>query len=538
MVNGVSMFGLNRTILWSRLQGYVGCVCLVSCAILPLSMTILLSGCSRSDESDPVATGKSILRILRASNTDELKGDVDLYSPTSADFERLNKKVLANPNNSAALRNRGNAYFHSDLPERYKLALDDYNKALSLDHGNASWYSERSSVFDNLHRSDEALRDVNKAIQLDGSESRFYFARASINSDLGRKKEALEDYARAARNEKPVGLYTLDLSRELAKQGKESEALELLNKVVSQNHDIWAADAREERITILISQGKFGQAQKELDQWKAETPENSNAFEISARLHQLLGAKDKARADYRQLVKIRTSEIDEQNSKNAIDYEFRADYLEKVGEAKKAAADRRKALALYEVEVRESPSKELDSFSNRAELYDKLGEHKKAALMRAREIELSGIAISKAPNDFDGYFSRASIFEVNKKYEQALRDYEKIKTLKPDDNQFIAYHADCLNRLKRYQEALDECKGGLKKGTINSEYLFGPMAEACLRLGQYDEAVKYATSKISFDRTVGDAYFWRSRAYEKLGKKDLAQRDLLLSKWYESDAVE
>lgn len=535
MVNGVSMFGLKRTILRSRLQG---CVSLVSCAILPLSITILLSGCSHSDESDPKATGKSILRILGATNTDELKGDVDLYSPTSSDFERLNEKVLANPNNAAVLRNRGNAYFHSDLPDRYKLALDDYNRALSLEHEKASWYSERSSVFDNLHRSDEALRDVNKAIQLDGNESRFYFARASINSDLGRKKEALEDYARAARDEKPLGLYTLDLSKELAKQGKESEALDLLNKVIAQADGTWTADAREEQITILISQGKFGQAQKELEQWKIEAPENSNAFKLSARLHQLLGAKDKARADLRQLVKILTSEIDEQNSKDAIDYEYRADYLEKVGEAKKAAADRRKALALYEAEVRESSSKEVDSFSNRAELYDKLGEHKKAALMRAREIELSGIAISKSPNDFEGYYSRACIFEVNKKYEQALRDYEKIKTLKSDDNQFIAYHADCLNHLKRYQEALDQCKGALKKDTINSEYLFGPMAEACERLGQHDEAVKYATSRISFDRTAGDAYFWRSRAYEKLGKKDLAKRDMFLSKWFESEAVE
>lgn len=75
------------------------------------STPLFLSSCSESDDPDPISTIKSYLRIWNSIDNDELKGDVDIYQPQSEDFERLNKKVLANPNNASIFRNRGRAYY-------------------------------------------------------------------------------------------------------------------------------------------------------------------------------------------------------------------------------------------------------------------------------------------------------------------------------------------------------------------------------------------------------------------------------------------
>lgn len=56
----------------------------------------------------------------------------------------------------------------------HKLALDDYNKAISLFSWNATWYSERSSVLDNLERYDEKLSEISiKRFKLMGMNGSF-----------------------------------------------------------------------------------------------------------------------------------------------------------------------------------------------------------------------------------------------------------------------------------------------------------------------------------------------------------------------------
>lgn len=502
------------------------------------STPLFLSSCSESDDPDPISTIKSYLRIWNSIDNDELKGDVDIYQPQSEDFERLNKKVLANPNNASIFRNRGRAYYYSELPNHYELALADYNKALSLFAWNANWYSERSSVLGQLEKHEEALKDINKAIQLDGHEPMFYSNRATIYEDLGKPEEAFKDTLKAAKLEKPARLYSIYLAKALAKRGQENEALDVLNKVIANSDEYWTSDAHEERIAILMAQGKFDQVQKEVAEWKDETPPSSSAFKCSAKLAEAMGSPEKARLDYQELVKLSTTQIDETDSKSIMQFEQRADCFEKLGQPKKAAEDRRKALALYEEESKECPSREPDNLGYMALLCEKLGDNKKALELRAREISKFNALVAKSPKSADAYHDRALILEPLKKYDLAMRDFAQAMALEPNDNHFIGHHAGCLNHLKRYQQALDECQKGLKTSSHYSEFLFVPMAEASQQLGKPEDAVDYATRRIKLDPTVGDAYYWRSLAYQKLGKNDLAKRDLIFSKWYDSESDE
>ena len=515
--------------------------------LLLCSTPMLLSGCSGSDDSDPISTITRYVRML-TDNQDELKGDVDIYKPTSADFDRLNKKVLANPGNAAIYRNRGRAYYYSDLLDHNKLALADYNKAISLFQWNAHWYSERSFLFDILERHEEALTDINKAIQLNSNEPEFYSDRASIYEDLGKTEEAFKDQVKAAEIEKPAGRHSISLAKELAKRGQETAALELLNKVIARSEGYWVSEAHEERINILMCQGNFDQAIKEVTEWKSESPPSASALKCSAKLIEVFGPKQKALDDYQQLVKLSAAEMKNHGIAYATDYEERADYYDRLGQPKNAAEDRRKALATYDKDEKEEidkepankeqPKDEVPNLASRVELYDKLGEVKKAGELRAHEIAAQDALVAESPASADAYHSRGLVLEKYKKYEQALRDYGRMMTLQPNDNHYIGHHAGCLNHLKRYQQAFDECKKGLKTSTRYSEFVLVPLAEASEQLGKHEDAVEYATSKIKTDKTSGDAYYWRSHAYEKLGKKELAKHDLILSKWFESESVE
>lgn len=73
-------------------------------------------------------------------------------------------------------------------------------------------------------------------------------------------------------------------AKELAKRGDQTAALELLNKVIASSEDYWHSDAHEERINILMCQGNFDQAQKEVADWRAETPPTAGAFKVQCKI--------------------------------------------------------------------------------------------------------------------------------------------------------------------------------------------------------------------------------------------------------------
>ncbi|CAN5458751.1 hypothetical protein BH11CYA1_BH11CYA1_00400 [soil metagenome] len=504
--------------------------------------TILLSSCSSFKDFDPASVIKTITALTTDTNTDELKGDVEIYDPTAADFARLNEKVLANPNNAAIFRNRGKAYYNSSLPDRYKLALADYNKALSLVPLSASWYSERANILSGAERYQEALKDINLAILLYGFEGRYYFDRASIYESLDKPNEALKDYFTAAEHEKPPGLYTINLAKALKRFGRLSESIELLTRVTVAERGYWATDAHEELLAILMSLGKIEEAEKNIDEWKSGMPDDTHALESSARMVEIFHPERSTKDIYNKLLTLSTTEIKKRETDSdplyAIDYESRADYYEKLGQLKNAAADRSKAIELYELDKKREPGKDVDKLENQAELYDKLGAHEKALTVRELELKLIDARIKASPRDDDAFHSRGMLHIAQKNYQQALSDFEGALAIKPADNHYIGHHADCLNHLKRYQEAYDECQKGVKASARYREYTLGELTEASEHLGKHEEAISFANEKINSDRKSGDDFYWRGLAYQALGKKDLAKRDFLVSKWFKREDAE
>ncbi|MFM8924622.1 MAG: tetratricopeptide repeat protein, partial [Microcystis panniformis] len=90
--------------------------------------------------------------------------------------------------------NRGNLYREQ---QKYKLALDDYNKAIELNPNFAMAYNNRGNLYYNQQKYELALADFNKAIELNRNLAEAYLVRGALYYDLGKYELALADFSKA-----------------------------------------------------------------------------------------------------------------------------------------------------------------------------------------------------------------------------------------------------------------------------------------------------------------------------------------------------
>jgi tetratricopeptide (TPR) repeat protein len=98
------------------------------------------------------------------------------------------------PEESGAYSNRGH-YYRSQ--NRYDLALQDYNKAISLDGKNFRAYSNRGKVWFDNGDIDKALEDYNRAIEIHGDYAEALSNRGAAHARKGNFDAALVDLNKA-----------------------------------------------------------------------------------------------------------------------------------------------------------------------------------------------------------------------------------------------------------------------------------------------------------------------------------------------------
>jgi len=86
---------------------------------------------------------------------------------------------------------QGNDYYDD---EEYELAMDNYNRAISIDPDYPYAYSLRGDVYNDLKNYDYAIADYTRAIQIDPEYIFAYLSRGHIYSDLKLYKAAITDF--------------------------------------------------------------------------------------------------------------------------------------------------------------------------------------------------------------------------------------------------------------------------------------------------------------------------------------------------------
>lgn len=110
-------------------------------------------------------------------------------------LELLNKAAELYPDNQFVFVNRGNIY-NNQLRD-YDAAIADYNKTIEL-NPKFSWpYLNRGIAYGRLKRWDEAIADYGRALEIDPNYAAAYNGRAWSYCQIGKFEEALVDADRA-----------------------------------------------------------------------------------------------------------------------------------------------------------------------------------------------------------------------------------------------------------------------------------------------------------------------------------------------------
>jgi protein O-mannosyl-transferase len=97
------------------------------------------------------------------------------------------------PNDAKQYNNRAKLYFLSSHPNTIQLALDDCEKAISLDPENAEYFINRGACKFRLRRPADAIVDFSEGIRLDPGFANGYLNRAMVRKQTGEIRGAFED---------------------------------------------------------------------------------------------------------------------------------------------------------------------------------------------------------------------------------------------------------------------------------------------------------------------------------------------------------
>ena len=170
-------------------------------------------------------------------------------------MEDFNRAISLDPGKAEYYDARGNLYYilghmkytegtgeklQGEALQNFLKAAEDYNEAIKLAPDNISYYQARGIVYDALDEPDAALADYNKVIAARPSDYSIYDRRALAYLDKGDFAAAFKDLDKAlALNPKDdINSYYRGLA--YGRQGKLSEAMAMLDKATSTNK--WFAE--------------------------------------------------------------------------------------------------------------------------------------------------------------------------------------------------------------------------------------------------------------------------------------------------------
>jgi tetratricopeptide (TPR) repeat protein len=108
-------------------------------------------------------------------------------------LKRLKRLKLQDSNLAAiCYNNRASKY---DNIKKYRLAIEDYTKAIAIDGSFAIFYHNRANTFEDIHQYDKGIEDYSKAIEVDPRHISSYFSRGSLFYQQEKYESAMLDFS-------------------------------------------------------------------------------------------------------------------------------------------------------------------------------------------------------------------------------------------------------------------------------------------------------------------------------------------------------
>jgi len=195
-----------------------------------------------------------------------------------------------------------------------------------------------------------------------------------------------------------------------------------------------------------------------------------------------------------------------------------AELFEVLGKLYDARREYDKAIEAVSYGIENCPDKEL--WRCRAALYQTVGKKEQA-------LEDLNVYVGYVPDKAMGYHLRANVLQLMGRNEEALEDLAACVKHNPNNTHAMTSRATLLAQMGRNQEALDQISKVMATDQYDDD-AFRLRGDIYFNLKQYDRAVTDYSKAIKMSPEYARAgYEARSRAYEKLGKLDLAKQDKL-----------
>lgn len=133
-------------------------------------------------------------------------------------------------------------------------------------------------------------------------------------------------------------------------------------------------------------------------------------------------------------------------------------------------------------------------------------------------------AIELSPQFVIAYAKRGWVYNELEKYDEAIAEYSKVIEMKPDDALGYFYRGSIYkNRSEDYDNAIKDFNKAIEIEP-NSLFAFYNRGNVYLNKGEYNQAIVDFTRAIQI-YPLPIFYTDRASAYEKIGRKDLAEAD-------------
>lgn len=178
------------------------------------------------------------------------------------------KAIAADPSAAAPYYCKGRLW---DLAGRLDQAEASYRKVLDLDPGNARAHNNLGYVLALQSRHDEALVCYRQALQLDPGLAEANQNFAGLTSDVQARETAINAYLVQIRNNPADARAHLNLSKIYAGQGRNTEAMENLDRSIELDPD--HAESHLCKALLLLIKGEYAAGWREYEwRWRIKGP--------------------------------------------------------------------------------------------------------------------------------------------------------------------------------------------------------------------------------------------------------------------------
>lgn len=203
------------------------------------------------------------------------------------------------PKCSVAYINRGNAYV---MDEKYKQAINDYNKAILIEPSAVDAYIDRAIVKSIQKDITGAIEDYNKAIFIGPADDKMYSERALLKLEMQNITGAIEDFSNAIKINPTIEKYYNQRGIAYGMAGKYLESIVDFTKAIELNADY--ADAYSNRGYAEMNLLQNDKAIKDLTSAIEKNPSEARSYYIRGLAYKQMENSEEACADMKKAYKL------------------------------------------------------------------------------------------------------------------------------------------------------------------------------------------------------------------------------------------